>query len=128
MEAKAHYQILRALKRCFSRSDMHRNVLKKAKHETKKGPRGGARYECASCHRDFMLKDVQVDHIEPIIPLNKKGIELSWNFIINQIFCDEDNLQVLCHSCHKKKSNRENKKRKELRSSNKVKKNVKKKK
>jgi 5-methylcytosine-specific restriction endonuclease McrA len=83
--------------------------LELAKHPTEKGKRGGAMYICAHCGLCFPLKDVQVDHIEPVAPLDKE-IE-DWNEYIERIFCDHTKLQVLCKECHQVKSNRENEER-----------------
>lgn len=43
-----------------------------------------------------------VDHISPII--NPKVGFVSWDDVIKRMFCEEDGLQVLCHSCHSKKT------------------------
>lgn len=46
-----------------------------------------------------------VDHIEPIIDPDV-GFT-TWDDCIQRMFCEADNLQVLCHSCHEEKSNEE---------------------
>lgn len=51
------------------------------------------------------IKNVLVDHIEPIID-PEKGFE-SWDVTIKRMFVEEDELQVLCHACHQKKCNYE---------------------
>ncbi len=101
-----------AIKRCFSRSPGHRLVLDKARCPRKKGPRGGARYRCAQCKNDFGIREVQVDHIDPIVPIGTLSKDMDWNTIVDRVFCEEDNLQVLCLECHKVKSKEENKMRK----------------
>ena len=67
--------------------------------------REGKHYLCATCCGEFPSKDVQVDHIEPII--NPKTGFTTWDSFIANLFCDKDNLQVLCSSCHKIKSKEE---------------------
>lgn len=62
-------------------------------------------YRCATCGGTFPAKQVQVDHIRPM------GKGRSWDEFINELFCEEDNLQVLCLKCHKAKSKEENKKK-----------------
>tara|TARA_B110000014_G_C20075446_1_gene561320 strand:- start:790 stop:1194 length:405 start_codon:yes stop_codon:yes gene_type:complete len=47
---------------------------------------------------------VFVDHIEPIVPVT--GWE-SWDSCIERMFCEADNLQLLCKVCHDKKSKEE---------------------
>jgi len=117
MENKEFYILLRAIKRWFSRSAKHKRVMDKGKHPSQRGPRGGSRYVCEKCGKLFARKDIQVDHIDPVIPLNKKALGLSWNYIISRLDCPEENLQRLCKSCHKKKSIKENSKRKKLKQS-----------
>jgi len=49
--------------------------------------------------------NVFVDHIVPIID-PKVGF-VDWNTVIERMFCEKENLQVLCKSCHERKSNDE---------------------
>lgn len=69
-------------------------------------------YLCAHCNGRFGPKEIDVDHILPVIPLNGSK---SFDEIIPRLFCDSDNLQVLCKPCHKTKSKAENKLRFEYR-------------
>lgn len=46
-----------------------------------------------------------VDHIDPIIDPDKGFV--SWDDFINKLFCEREDLQVLCHECHTKKTNDE---------------------
>lgn len=108
------YAILSAIKRCFSRSPTHRTVLDNAKCPRKKGPRGGARYRCANCKKDFGIKDIQIDHIEPIVPIGTLSKDMSWDTIVQRIFCEPENLQAVCSKCHKEKSKEENKARNKI--------------
>ena len=62
-------------------------------------------YQCAHCCAVFHVKEIHVDHIIPVVPL--KGFD-DWNGYIARLFCDESGLQILCVSCHKKKTDREN--------------------
>lgn len=50
---------------------------------------------------------MDVDHIKPVIPIEDSGKDKDWNTIINNLFCDEDNVQCICSTCHKEKSNLE---------------------
>jgi hypothetical protein len=109
--------ILRAIKRAFSRSPVNRQVRQAAVHPTAKGPRGGARFVCNDCREDFAGKEVQVDHIEPVIPIGTAAKDMSWDEIIERLFCTADNLQLLCVPCHKLKSAAEASARKRARAS-----------
>jgi 5-methylcytosine-specific restriction endonuclease McrA len=62
-------------------------------------------YKCAKCLGAFPSKDVQVDHIEPIIDPNIGFVD--WNSVIEAMFCEKDNLQCLCKPCHKIKTDAE---------------------
>lgn len=59
-------------------------------------------YKCSSCQDLFPAKEVNVDHINPVITPSI-GFS-SWDEFINNLFCEEDNLQVMCKPCHNKKS------------------------
>lgn len=107
--------ILQCLKRCFSRSATHRTVLIRSIHPTIVGPRGGKQYTCVECLKTFGQGGVQVDHIEPVIPVKKKARDMSWNEIISRLFCDIENLQVLCRRCHQIKTMLEREQRKNKR-------------
>ena len=71
-------------------------------------------YLCANCKEEGpatikiegkRVKNAVVDHINPIVD-PEVGFT-TWDDFINRLFCEEENLQVLCHSCHKEKSNKE---------------------
>lgn len=67
-------------------------------------------HQCAECGDLFPAKDMQADHIEPVVPLT--GFD-SWNGVIGRLFCEVDGFQALCRSCHKVKSKAENAERRE---------------
>lgn len=64
----------------------------------------GKHYRCAGCNGDYAARFVQVDHIDPVIPLT--GF-VSWDDVINRMFCEKENLQVLCKTCHDAKTSEE---------------------
>lgn len=66
-------------------------------------------YRCNMCRADFPLKQVQVNHILPVIPVT--GF-VSWDDLISRLFCEEDGLEVLCVPCHKIITKHENEERK----------------
>lgn len=45
-----------------------------------------------------------MDHIDPVVPIGEKAFDMSLDVIASRLWCDKDNLQVLCKPCHKKKS------------------------
>jgi len=67
-------------------------------------------YKCAKCKKHFVATDVQVDHVLPVVD-PKVGF-IGWDSFIDRIFCEIENLQVLCKPCHKVKTEEEKAKRK----------------
>jgi len=81
-------------------------VLRKAK--TARGV-----YLCNVCKQEVPVshvvngkrrKNVQVDHVSPVI--TEEGFT-DWNRFIENLFCEEDNLQAICSSCHDEKTKQE---------------------
>lgn len=115
-----------AIRRAFRLSPQMKEVLKKArvelppalKKDGEPGKKNQVRYTCAICGQLFSQKNVQVDHIEPVVPLWKKESAMSYDDIVRGVFCKLDNLQVICStpmkrnngmpSCHKIKTDEEN--------------------
>ena len=85
------------------------NAAKVGKKVNKATGRLAEHYKCAGCKKHFVAKEVQVDHIEPVVsPLT--GF-IDWNTFVARMFCPITNLQVLCKECHKVKSDKEKKER-----------------
>lgn len=115
-----------ALRQSFRMSPQMWETLQRARHELppalKKdgtpGKRPQVRYKCAICGGMFMQKYVQVDHIDPVVPLYKIEADMTYDEMAGRIFCGKENLQVVCStplsknggkpSCHKIKSDEEN--------------------
>lgn len=109
----------------FRRYPPKYEVLKEAfieKRINEKTKRLCAHYLCNSCNGVFPTKEVQVDHIKPIV--NPKDGFISWDDFIVNLFCPKENLQVLCIECHKIKTTKENDKRKKHADSKKNKKRI----
>ena len=80
--------------------------------EAKKDARVGyGTYECNHCKQHVPptkregrtnVANIFVDHIEPIATPGEA--QTDWNVIINRMFCEKDNLQLLCGDCHDKKT------------------------
>lgn|SRR5574343_644248 len=66
-------------------------------------------YKCNGCKKEFTNKNVEVDHIIPVVDPTTGFVD--WNTYIDRMFSEKDNYQVLCISCHKKKSNKERSKK-----------------
>lgn len=79
------------------------------KKENKATGRIATFYKCAKCKKEFLQKDVEVDHINPVV-CPKEGFT-TWDNFVNRLFCSKENLQVLCVNCHNAKTAKERKER-----------------
>jgi len=75
-----------------------------------KGPlkRQKFEYQCAECSQWFPDKEVNVDHI---IPAGTLRCANDLPGFVERLFCEVDNLQVLCETCHNKKTQDEKSKK-----------------
>lgn len=122
-----HYVVKGKIRQAFRQSERFKNTINKArvelapalKKDGNPGKRNQVRFKCAECQQLFPQKWISVDHIDPVVPLWEKELQMNMGDIVNRIYCDEKNLQVLCstpmkylpkgqRSCHSKKTNREN--------------------
>ena len=101
MSPKIKNLAIQVLRRASYRSPARNEALKKARIS-----RG--LYVCNSCGHEFKRREVQVDHIKSVV--SELGFQ-NFDEYINNLFCDVNNLQVLCKPCHRVKSQTENKKR-----------------
>jgi 5-methylcytosine-specific restriction endonuclease McrA len=74
---------------------------------------GRGLWECAMCHEHFKKNEVQRDHIKPVVSTD--GEKNDMNMYIETLFCEPENIQILCKPCHQAKSQTENEIRKENR-------------
>jgi 5-methylcytosine-specific restriction endonuclease McrA len=75
---------------------------------------GRGEYLCAQCKQIVpattkvggrRVKNVHVDHIEPIVDPSVGFV--SYDVLIERMFCEAPNLQVLCSECHTIKTDEE---------------------
>lgn len=73
-----------------------------------KGPnkRQKFEYQCKSCKNWFPEKQINVDHI---IPAGSLNCAEDLPGFVERLFCEQDNLQVLCENCHNIKTQNEKK-------------------
>jgi len=64
-------------------------------------------YQCNSCGKWFPEKQINVDHIVGAGSLNCAE---DLPGFVERLFCEQDNLQVLCTECHDKKTKLEKEK------------------
>jgi 5-methylcytosine-specific restriction endonuclease McrA len=61
-------------------------------------------YQCNKCKKWYAEKEINVDHIIPAGSLNCAD---DLPQFVERLFCEKDNLQVLCTGCHDKKTLKE---------------------
>lgn len=61
-------------------------------------------YQCNHCKKWYPAKDVNVDHIIPAGNLQSAN---DLPGFVERLFCEVDNLQVLCTGCHDQKTKSE---------------------
>ena len=114
--AKERGLIKGALRRAFSRSELRNRVADRTriKHHDENRPRVTKWSWCQECGHIVPSYTTSLDHKKPVIPLNSSMEEMSADELINNIWCEEDNLQVLCDPCHSLKSKIEMQQRREF--------------
>ena len=110
MNDKEKLGVMNQMRLLFMRGQRAKDVFTSA-IATQKGKLGGKRYICKKCIKVFPQKDVQVDHIVPIVSPGFHKINIGLDTYAHRVFCEERNLQVLCKPCHHKKTLKENAKR-----------------
>lgn len=115
ISAKERNLIKGAIRRVFSRSDLRRAVIATAiiEHYDPDRPRVKKWGRCKACDKPTALYQMNIDHIDPIIPVHLSLEEMSWDTVINRTWCDQNNLQPICVTCHNIKTKAERKIRRE---------------
>lgn len=78
--------------------------------------------KCESCDTLIFEKQLKVDHIDPIAPVEGWGhttrfLGINWNEYLSRMFVEADGLQGICKPCHDIKTKEENKNRKDAKKS-----------
>jgi 5-methylcytosine-specific restriction endonuclease McrA len=101
-----------AIRRVFSRSELRRKVVDNSIvlcYTNPERPKVKTWCLCAICKQPEAKSYVEVDHIEPVIPLGKSMEDMSLDEVADRIWCEINNLQVVCPACHKEKTKAERK-------------------
>lgn len=104
-EARMNSFIKSALRSASQRWPPKYESIKEActgKKINNKTGRIAAHYLCNNCKEEFPLKEIQVDHIEPVIDPSKGFV--TWDEVIVRMFCEKEGYQILCKSCHSSKT------------------------
>ena len=103
MTESMFWSMLRSALRQKSRWWKPIGECKKLAQRAYKGPnkRQKWEYECSKCKGWFKSDQVNVDHIEPAGSLNCSN---DLPAFVDTLFCEQENLQVLCKTCHDQKT------------------------
>lgn len=111
-EARFHSFVKSALRSASQRWPPKYKVLSKAYVGQRINPKSGRmakHYLCKACEEAFPAKEIQVNHIVPVVPIS--GFD-NWDNVVERMFCEESGLEVLCVPCHKSITKEENNARK----------------
>lgn len=112
-----------SLRRVFSRSELRQQVVaaSRIEYHDPNRPRVKKWSRCELCKELTPTYLIAADHILPLIPLNSSLNEMSWDELVDRLWCDASNLQAVCVTCHKAKSKQEMKQRALFKKANKLK-------
>jgi 5-methylcytosine-specific restriction endonuclease McrA len=96
-----YWQYIRSVLRRATISYPVIQQVKKAASKTVTGQRHKYEYKCKKCKKWWKGKEIAVDHIKPAGSLKGYG---DLPGFVERLFCEADNLQVLCKDCHDKKT------------------------
>lgn len=123
ISAKERGLIKGAIRRVFSRSELRSSVIEASvlpnyTDDTRTRVKTWCR--CKLCQTPTPKSYMECDHILPIIPLNNSLDNMTWDDIVDNIWCAVTNLQAVCPDCHSVKTKEENKKRRERKKNEKI--------
>jgi len=103
MTESAFWSFIRSTLRQKSRWWKPVSQAKEAAKRKYKGPnkRQKWEYECNICKKYYANTEINVDHI---IPAGTLRCSNDLPGFVERLFCEVDNLQVLCNVCHNKKT------------------------
>jgi 5-methylcytosine-specific restriction endonuclease McrA len=106
MTESAFWSFIRSGLRQKSRFWKPITQCKMSNRRTYKGPlkRQKFEYQCAECSQWFPEKKINVDHI---IPAGSLRCANDLPGFVERLFCEIDNLQILCSTCHNVKTQNE---------------------
>lgn len=106
MTESAFWSFIRSALRQKSRWWKPITLAKQKARRPYKGPNKRQKFEylCALCNKYHPEKNINVDHMVPAGSLNCAH---DLPGFVERLFCELDNLQVLCTTCHDKKTKAE---------------------
>ena len=103
-----------AIRRVFSRSELRSAVIQASvvKHSDPSRPKVKTWCRCNICGKPEAKSYCVVDHISPVVPVNTSFEEMSLDTVVDRMWCEKNNLQVVDPVCHDKKTKEERQQRK----------------
>lgn len=91
-----------AMRRAFARSELHEAVITRitVDHSDPRNPRCKNWGYCELCGVVQPRWKIQVDHIQPVVPIDSHFEYMSLDEAANRMWCDPGNLQGICEPCH----------------------------
>lgn len=116
LTAKDRGLIKGAMRRAFSRSELRRQVIIDSiiEHTDITRPRVKRWGKCAECGTPTPVSYLVVDHKLPVVPIEVSMEDMSFDDLVDSMWCAKSNLQALDETCHKTKTKSENKLRREF--------------
>lgn len=105
------------MRRAFSRSELHKKALERSiikeygDPNRKRVTKWSKCNECGKMEPTYLM---ELDHSEPVIPIDTSFEDMSLDDVVDRLWCDESLLKPLCHECHLLKSKSENAERRRL--------------
>lgn len=83
-----------------------RRLLPRVNKSGEEAKQPNVRFCCAICGELYKVTEVAVDHKIPVgaTPEFPPQTEGDWERWMLRVYCDADNLQVVCHNCHARKT------------------------
>jgi hypothetical protein len=103
------------IRRAFSRSELRERAVAASRvdHFDPLRPRVKKWSRCSKCQNLTPTYQIELDHLEPIIPVDRAFEEMSLDEVVDRTWCKETLLQPLCPECHETKTQAENKVRRD---------------
>lgn len=96
-----YYKLQQAIRQCFSRSEYAKSIRETRKSKIK-GKRGGSTYTCDICKKNHPITNMEIHHIEEVIPVGLHYTEVLLPEFVDRVWADRDKLTYICKSCHDK--------------------------
>lgn len=101
------------IRRVFSRSELRRSIINESRrsYTDASKPRVKNWSACPDCDTFIPTYLMEVDHVFPVVPITMSLEDMTWDEIVNRIWCAPENLKAICKDCHKIKTKAETKER-----------------